>query len=228
MNKKVIAGAAAGLAVAGAGGALAATKFTSPQQQSQAVVNDAAKQLGVQPSKLSAALKTALENQVDAAVAAGRLTSAQGAQLKQAIESGQLPLFGGPALGARGFHQFRDHFGGLDAAASYLGVTETQLQTKLESGSTLAAIAKGEGKSVSGLVDAMVNDAKKKLDAAVSAGRLTQAQENQILSDLKSHVTNFVNGARPAFDRDRDGWRAGPPKGGVFAGPPSAEPEPGI
>src|SRR5436189_2330651 len=93
---KLIVGAVAGLAVAGGGAAFAATQLGSPQQENQAVLKDAAKQLGVQPSALSAALKKALENRVDAAVAAGSLTNAQGAELKQRIESGDVPLFGGP------------------------------------------------------------------------------------------------------------------------------------
>ena len=132
---KLIAGAIAGLAVAGGGAAFAATQLGSPQQENQAVLKDAAKQLGVQPSALSAALKKALENRVDAAVAAGTLTNAQGAELKQRIESGDVPLFGGPGPG---FHH-GGRFGGLDAAASYLGLTEAQLRTQLESGKTFDA-----------------------------------------------------------------------------------------
>ena len=68
LKPKVIAGAVAGLAVAGGGAAIAANRLGSPKQESQAVLNDAAKQLGVAPSALSAALKKALENRVDDAV----------------------------------------------------------------------------------------------------------------------------------------------------------------
>src|SRR4051812_31388631 len=95
-RRKVLAGSVAALAVTGAGAAVAATQFASPKEESQAVVNDAAKQLGVQPNALSSALKKALENRVDAAVAAGRITTAQGNELKQRIESGDIPIFGGP------------------------------------------------------------------------------------------------------------------------------------
>ena len=102
MRRKVIAGAAAALAVGGAGAGVAATKLTtnSPSEESKAIVNDAAKSLGVEPSKLSAALKKAFEDRIDAAVADGRLTKAQGDELKQRIESGELPaLRGRPASG---------------------------------------------------------------------------------------------------------------------------------
>src|SRR6059058_4044117 len=92
-KRKLAAGAAAAVLVAGGGAAVAASKFGSPKEESQAVIADAAKQLGIEPSKLSDALKKALENRVDAAVAAGRLTKAEGDALKARIESGELPLF---------------------------------------------------------------------------------------------------------------------------------------
>jgi hypothetical protein len=99
IGRKVIAGAAAALAVGGAGAGVAATKLTtnSPSVESKAIVNDAAKNLGVEPSKLSAALKKAYEDRIDAAVAAGRLTKAQGDELKQRIESGELRFSARPA-----------------------------------------------------------------------------------------------------------------------------------
>src|SRR2546423_3390868 len=157
LKPKVIAGAVAGLAVAGAGGAYAATQIGSPRQDNQAVLNDAAKQLGVEPSALSAALKKALENRVDDAVAAGRMTKAQGDELKQRIESGDVPLFGGPGPGSLHFHRA---FGGLDAAATYLGLTEAQLRTQLESGKSLADVAKAHGKTADGLVQPLLAAAK--------------------------------------------------------------------
>jgi hypothetical protein len=212
LKLKLGAGVAAAAAVAGGGAAIAADRLGS-SDDSQAVVNDAAKQLGVTPSALTAALKKALENRVDAAVAAGRLTKEQGAELKQRIESGDLPLFFGPRGGPH------EHFGDFDAAASYLGLTEAELRTQLESGKSLAQVAKDSGKSVDGLIQALVDAATKRLDADVTAGRLTKAQEQQILSGLKQRITDFVNGLR---DRDHDfrfdrGF-AGPPPGGPPAG----------
>jgi hypothetical protein len=205
-HRAVAAGAVALFAIAGGGAAVAATQSGSPQQESNAVVADAASQLGISPAKLSDALKTALENRVDAAVAAGRLTAAQGKELKAQIEAGNVPLVGvGPGgPGGPGLHM---HMAGpgFEAAATYLGVTEAQLQTALESGKTLADVAKANGKTVDGLVAAMVADAKQHIADEVAAGRLTEAQQTQILSDLEQHVTDMVNGqlpARPDFDGD--------------------------
>ena len=207
LKLKVGAGVAAAAVVAGGGGAVAADRLGA-SSDSQAVVNDAAKQLGVTPSALTAALKKALEHRVDAAVAVGRLTKAQGEELKQRIESGDLPLFFGPRGGPH------EHFGELDAAATYLGLTEAQLETQLESGKSLAQVAKDRGKSVDGLIQALVDQATKRLHAAVAAGRLTKAQERQILVGLKQRITDFVNGIRGRdHDFRFDRGFAGPPPG---------------
>ena len=204
--RKLAIGGASLAATVGAGGAIAATQL-NPKQESQAVVNDAAEELGVKPSELTAALKEALTNRVDAAVEAGRLTKEQGAELKERIESSEVPLvgLGGPGFGHRGgLH----HVGDLDAAASYLGISEANLRNALEDGKTLAEVAKARGKSVAGLVDALVAAAKAELGAAVDAGRLTDAQRDSMLTGLKARITSLVNGERPA-----GGPGFGPPPG---------------
>src|SRR5215213_1707261 len=147
-NWKVGAAVVVGAAFVGAGGAVAAGKLISPGERSQAVVSDAAKQLGVEPAKLTAALKQALENQVDADVAAGRITKEHGEAMKKRIEAGDYPLLDvGPRFGGLGHGDLHGHvaYGGLDAAAAYLGVTEEQLRTEMASGKSLAEIAKAKG-----------------------------------------------------------------------------------
>ena len=159
MKRKLMTVGAAALAVAGGGAAVAATTG-SPQEESKAVVEDAAKQLGVTPSRLTSALKKALENRVDAAVAAGTLTKEQGDELKARIESNDFPLLGGFGLRHHGGPWIHG-FGHLDAAAPYLGVTAAELRTQLEAGKTLADVAKANGKSVDGLVTALVADERR-------------------------------------------------------------------
>ena len=85
---KVAAAVATGAIVAvglGAVGALAASSAFSPSHGSQAVIDDAAARLGVEPDALSDALKAALENQLDEAVDAGRLTEEQAEMLKERL-----------------------------------------------------------------------------------------------------------------------------------------------
>jgi hypothetical protein len=193
-KKSLVLGIAGALAVAGGTAGIAATQRNSPDEERQAIINDAAKQLGVTPTALTNALKTALKNRVDAAVAAGRLTKTQGDELKARIDAGDAPLFFG------GFHHgYFGHFLHLDAAASYLGVTEAQLRDDLAAGKTLAQVAKDRGKSVDGLVDAMTAEVKEHLADAVADGRLTQAQADSILADVKRRITDRVNGKAPTF-----------------------------
>jgi hypothetical protein len=190
--KKATIGAAAVIAVVGAGGAIAATKL-SPKEESQAVVNDAADQLGVQPSALTAALKEALKNRVDAAVDDGRLTEAQGTAMKERIDAGELPLLG---VG-RGFDRGGRHHGHgeeLQVAASYLGVTQTALRASLADGKTLAQVASDRGKSVDGLIAALVNAREQAWAQAVKDGRMTAAQRDARLAGLKDRMTELVNG----------------------------------
>jgi polyhydroxyalkanoate synthesis regulator phasin len=195
----VVAGAAALAVALGAAGAIAASGVLSPKEESQAVIDDAAERLGVEPSELSDALKEALKSRVDAAVDAGRLTEAQGEALKERIDEGQTPLLFG-ALGRFGpGHAFGHlgHFDKLETAASYLGLSEAELREQLRDGNTLAEIAKAEGKSVDGLVQALVRDAKTRLDQAVEDGRLTQAQADELAEDLEQRITDLVNGEIP-------------------------------
>jgi hypothetical protein len=212
-------GAVALIVVAVTGAAVAATNALSPKAESKAILDDAAKQLGVKPSELDAALKQALKNRVDAAVREGRLTKAQADRIKERIDAGDVPFlvpgrgFGfGPGPGRFGHHSPRGHhLFGLDAAAAYLGLTGAKLREALDNGKTLAQVAKDRGKSVDGLVEAMVADKKKRLDDAVAAGRITKAERAEFLAGLKERVTDFVNGRFPSHHHEFRGRGASLP-----------------
>jgi hypothetical protein len=223
MNRRhrntIIGSAAALVLVAGGGAAVAATDVLSPREANEAVLSDAAEQLGVEPSELTEALEQALKNRVDDEVDAGRLTEEQGERLKERIESGDVPLFGlGPPVG----HGLHVHFPGLDTAASYLGMTEAALSKSLAEGNTLAEVARERGKPVDGLVQALTKEAADRLEEAVDDGRLTEAQKDEMLDDLKEHITDFVNGdigprfkEGPGFHRVPEGPE--PPGSTAFA-----------
>ena len=184
-------GALAVVAVVSGGAAYAATQDDSPQARSQAIVDDAAGTLGVDPGKLSDALKQALQKQVDAQVTAGKLTQEQADAIKKRIADGTQPIFGGPGFGGPGKH-FRHGgpgfgpgrgFGGhaiaagVEELATYLGLKPEELRTQLMSGKSLADIAKAQGKTVDGLKTAITDAVTKRLDAAVTAGKITTEQK---------------------------------------------------
>ena len=219
-KRAAVIGAAVAVAAGGTvGGALAASGTFDPAAEHQAFLNDAAGRLGVTSAKLDAALKAAAIDRVDAALAAGRITKPEADAMKAAINSGKLPLGVSPGLRDHG-----DMHGGrfLDAAATYLGLSQDQLRTQLESGKSLADVAKAQGKSVAGLKQAILSDAQAKLDQAVKDGRLTSAQRDQILADLKARIDDLVNGTMPARPQGAfgDGFRFAP---GGFAEPFPAE-----
>ena len=116
---------------------------------------------------------------------------------------GGLVLAGaGGGLAATGGGKGPHHGPGDDlaAAASYLGITSAQLVSDLQSGQTPAQVANAtSGKSAAGLVAALVTHETAELDAAVTAGKLTSAQEQTLLANLQQRFTDFANGVRPPF-----------------------------
>jgi hypothetical protein len=205
-HRLAIGGVALTFAAAG-GGAYAASQSSGNPQS--AFVNDVAKRLNVSPQRLTAAVKAAMIDRLNAAVKDGRLTQAQANAIKQHIERGFAPPFLFEPFGHAGFLGPPGFFGGPFAgAASYLGLTDTQLFYELRSGHSLAQIAKARGKSVAGLERAMAAAIKSRLDRAAAAGRITKSQEQRILSMMSSRLRDLIN-------------RTGP---GLLPGPPGANP----
>ncbi len=141
------------------------------------------------------------KQKVAAAVVATALAVGGGSALASGGHSGSSRA----ATAAAASHDV-GHPGGIDAAAAYLGLTVDELRTQLAAGKSLADVATAQGKSVSGLVAALVADLKTHLDQAVAAGRLTGAQESTILADAAARITTMVNAAGlPGRGGDRAG-----------------------
>jgi AraC-like DNA-binding protein len=208
-RKLAIGGAAVALAAC-AGGAYAATQSSGGTDR-QTFLNDVAKRLHVTPQQLSQALNGAFDDQIQAAVKDGRLTQAQANALEQRLkQKGTIPvlpfgffgphglhglhglrLLGGP--GPLGLGGFAFGPGNLDAAATYLGLTDTQLLRDLAGGKSLAQVAAAQGKSVQGLEQAMSTAFKAKLDKAVAAKLITSGQEQRLLSRFQQRLSDEVN-----------------------------------
>ena len=175
-----------------------------------------AKHLGVSPQKLEDATKAAAIDQVNADLAAGRITKAQADAMKARIQAGDGVLGGPGRFGAGPGRPGRPGaFGGkpfladeLATAAKYLGLDESDLRAKLENGQSLAAIAKAQSKDLAGLEQAILDTAKADLDKAVAAKKLTQSQADDILANLKSHIDNVANGSCASAGPAARGCRA--------------------
>ena len=220
------AGIALLLAGLGAAGAVAASWVLEPGEESKAIIEDAAEQLGVEPSELSDALKQALENHIDEAVEQGRLTEAQAERLKERIEANDYPMPGGLGMFGRGLHGGPGfgHFELLETSASYLGMTEAELREALEN-QTLAEIAEEQGKTAEGLVQQLVATQAKRIDDAVDAGRLTDEQATALNEGLNEHMQRLVDGElRGHADGERHRFwpGSGSPRAPPFFGGPPA------
>jgi hypothetical protein len=124
----------------------------------------------------------------------GTLTQAQADAVQSALDAAR------PAdLGHRG-----GGFGHVDLStvATALGISEDDLRTALDAGSTIADVAAQQGVDVQTVIDAIVADQQAHVADEVADGRITQDQADQILADAATHATDVVNGTAPAFGGD--------------------------
>jgi hypothetical protein len=147
---------------------------------------------GKSAAGLVQALTAAAKSKLDAAVAAHRLTPAQ----EQFVLGKLTPAITAFVNGASVTSQ-RLQLPGVKEALSYLGLTPAQVFADLARGMTLAQIADATpGKSAAGLIQTLQTAAKAELDSAVTAGVLTPAREQALLTRLNTLVAALVNGHR--------------------------------
>lgn len=172
-----------------------------------------AQRLGIDTPKLQQALTDARADEIDQAVADGKLTQEQADKLKARLDSLPEGAFGGglgfgfrdgpgKAFGPAGPH----HGFGLGVAheklADFLGISVAQLGTELRAeGATLASVAEAHGKSRDDLKAFITGETKAKLDEAVAAGNLTQARADEMLTKLGERLDGMIDGTRPPFGR---------------------------
>jgi polyhydroxyalkanoate synthesis regulator phasin len=106
----------------------------------------------------------------------------------------------------------------LTLISTTIGVDAATIKTRLAAGETLAAIA---GAKKDALIAALVAEETKRIDAAVTAGKLTAAQATTLKSTLTAHVTTEVNSVRPMGPKGGEKGERGRsgPKGGPMGSP---------
>ena len=188
------------LAAGGTGVAIAAvTKGDDERKAEQAVLDDAAKRLGVTSDKLRDALSAARDAQLDQAVKDGKLTQKQADAIKERRkQSGS--VLGGPRIGKHfrpgGPHlRFRGGHGAggpkgamIGDVASALGLSTDKLFEQLRDGKSIADIAKAQGKTLAGVRSAVRAKAKTRLDDAVKDGDITRSQADEMLEHLDDRL----------------------------------------
>ena len=121
---------------------------------------------------------------------------------------------GGPGHGGFGGGHGVAGVGGpevLDAAAKALGMSTDDVRSALRDGSTLADLAKKQGKDEAAVVTAIVDAIKARVAQAVKDGKLTQDQADRITGSLQDRVKEGVENGRPMRGRGHgpDGMRGG-------------------
>jgi hypothetical protein len=162
--------AAAGLLLAGGGTALAASSGDGDRgARCEQRLAKVAERRGVTVEQLQADITSRLLARIDAAEEAGRLSSERAAALRKRVSEGSL-------CRSRTHARARvAAFGMLRAAAAFLDLDRVELREQLP-GTSLAALAEKQRKSVTELKAAMVAPAKARLAKAVAGGKITQAR----------------------------------------------------
>ncbi|REE85400.1 hypothetical protein A8990_112129 [Paenibacillus taihuensis] len=156
---------------------------------------DLAKDRGVDAQKVIDAVKQAIIDDLNASVKAGDLTQAQADKaIADAANIAENTVNG---KGAR--MKMEGRFGGignadLSGAAAALGVTAEDLKKALASGKTLADVAKDKGVDAQKVIDAVKKTIVDNLNAAATAGKLTQEQADKAIANAEEQATNLVNG----------------------------------
>jgi len=150
------------------------------------------------PGNRSDPLKTVL----DQLVGQGKLSATQETDVLTAWQQYQQQHpRGGPGFG----HGFGG--GDIQAVATVLKLTPQQLQQQFQAGKSVAQIAQAQNVPLQTVKDAITAAAKTRLDQEVSSGRITSAQETQMLANLNSSLDQRLN-ATPG--QLRAGHGAGP------------------
>ena len=112
----------------------------------------------------------------------------------------QVPQAGGPGGGGRGGMGGGMGMGGpqnslVATAAQVFGMTQTDLVTTLNTGKTIADVAKDKGIALNKIVDAAIAVRKTALDQSVTSSRMTQAQADTMLATMKTNITAQLSAA---------------------------------
>lgn len=94
----------------------------------------------------------------------------------------------------RGHHRHGFRAGESEVVTELLGLTEAEIRTEIQAGSTLAEVAEANGVATQTLIDALVTEHQEHLDQAVTDGRLTEPEAAERSADLEERVTARVNG----------------------------------
>lgn len=176
----------------GAGAAVAASPTAAEHSaRCDARAGRIAERRGVTVDQLTADVKARLVARIDAAEKAGRISSERADRLRGRVADASL-------CATRQHVRARILARGmlLHNAARFLELDRQELRAQLP-GTSLAALAEKQGKTVSALEAAMVARAKTRLAKGVADGKVTQARADAVLDKLESAADRLAKHVFP-------------------------------
>jgi hypothetical protein len=129
-------------------------------------------------------------------------------------------------MGGHGPGGWGVHGASLATIAKTLGMSETELRTTLQSGQSVAGVAKAQEVELDVVVQALVAEQRQLLAQAVTAGRLTQAQADEMLASYTEKLPAMLERSDlPAGPGHGSGPRRGMERG--WGGPGRLQPPAG-
>jgi len=211
-KKKVIAIVVTTLALTA--GSIGVAGAASKASQKVSVTKSSTKvagQVGVGPEQ---ALATILKD----LVSKGTITQAQADALTAAVTAAKAAHDADRPMGGKGGPLDADRAAMEALVSTTIGVDSATIKSRLQAGESLAQIA---GAKKDALIAALVANETKRIDAAVTAGKLTAAQATEKKATLVAHVTEEVNevgGKGPKGGRGGHGHDHRGPMGGGMGG----------
>jgi len=200
-RRTAVAGAVvAALGLAAAGVAYAATGGSDDSAGDLAEALNTREGTDLTAEDIRAAMKDVLEERLDEAVAAGRITQEQADEMLE--RAGDRALHLGPLGGPAHMHHLAPPEI-LESAAKALGLGEAALREQLEDGKSLAEVAKARGVAVSKVV------------TAVTSALQDSPRGDGLTADRAEEIAKRIVNAEPGERR----FRHGPPPGGPSPGP---------
>lgn len=194
-------------------------------------IADVAKAKNIDIATVKAALLAEAKAHIDAEVAAGKHTVAEGvtklAEVTARIDT-MLTTAGLPARGPHGDGGHKGKGGGkfmTATLATTLKLTQEELKTQLHSGKSLADVAKAQSVDIADVKTVLTSDFAAHLAEEVTSGKHTQAEADAKLAEFKTNLDTMVNRVGPAGGIKGGGRGHGPrgANGPMGQGTPSAQ-----
>jgi hypothetical protein len=168
-------------------------------------VADVAKAKNIDLATVKAALLAEAKAHIDAEVAAGKHTAAEGAAKLAEVTSRIDTMLTTAGLPARGPHGKGgpEGKGGpgkfmSSTLATTLKLTQEELKTQLHSGKSLADVAKAQSVDIADVKAILTSDFTAHLAEEVTSGEHTQAEADAKLAEFKTNLDTMVNRVGPA------------------------------